>query len=118
MFPLHPNPTSPCIPCCSPSPSHTTIFIPPPRMNAELLQSRPDILATVLDHLFGQLEGYVCTLTTKYKVQESQLGDFLCYVNTLLATHEVLRAALATELWFGTLLKIVDVNTTSGEEES
>ena len=43
----------------------------------------------------------------------------LCYVNTLLAPREVIWAVLATtDLWFGTLLKIVDINTTSGEEES
>ena len=99
-------------------------------MNAELLQSRPDILATVSDHLFGQLEGYICitqtasALAAKLKemeglaeVRESRLGDFLCYVNTLSATHEAIRAVLASDMWFGTLLKIVDVDTTSGEEE-
>ena len=104
----------------------------PPRMNAEVLQTRPDILSTMSEHLFGQLEGYLCitnmanTLVTKWEVmgrdivevRESRMGDFLCFVNTLSATHKAIRAVLASDMWFGTLLKIVDINPDTGEESS
>ena len=99
------------------------------RMNAEVLQSRPDILATVSEHLFGQLEGYLSitnmanALVSKWEVmgrdvvevRESRMGDFLCFINTLSATHKAIRAVLASDMWFGTLLKIVDINPDTGE---
>ena len=71
-----------------------------------ILASFPALMAAKLKEMEGLAE-----------VRESRLGDFLCYVNTLSATHEAIRAVLASDMWFGTLLKIVDVDTTSGEEE-
>ena len=95
-------------------------------MNAEVLKTRPDILATVSDHLYGQLEGYVCTssdprLARQWEAhecdveeRETLLGEFLCFLNTLSATHVAIRSVLASDVWFGTLLRIVDINTATG----
>ena len=46
--------------------------------------------------------------------REYLLGDYLRFINTLSATHEVIRSVLASETWFGTLLRIVDIDTTTG----
>ena len=46
--------------------------------------------------------------------REHLLGDYLRFINTLSATHEAVRAVLASEMWFGTLLRIVDIDTTTG----
>ena len=46
--------------------------------------------------------------------REHLLGDYLRFINTLSATHEAIRSVLASETWFGTLLRIVDIDTTSG----
>ena len=96
-------------------------------MNAEVLKTRPDILATVSDHLFGQLEGYVRAssdprLARQWEAhecdveeRETLLGEFLCFLNTLSATHVAIRSVLASDVWFGTLLRIVDIDTATGE---
>lgn len=46
--------------------------------------------------------------------REHLLGDYLRFINTLSATHETVRSVLASETWFGTLLKIVDIDTATG----
>ena len=46
--------------------------------------------------------------------REHLLGDYLRFINTLSATHEAIRSVLASETWFGTLLRIVDIDTTTG----
>ncbi len=94
-------------------------------MHAEVLKSRPDILATVSEHLYGQLEGFVSlgdpAIAQRWEdkgstmeTREEQLGEFLSFVNSLSATHEVIRGVLASDVWFGTLLRIVDIDVTTG----
>ena len=46
--------------------------------------------------------------------REDLLGDYLRFINTLSATHEAIRSVLASETWFGTLLRIVNIDTTMG----
>ena len=46
--------------------------------------------------------------------REHLLGDYLRFINTLSATHEAIRSVLASETWFGTLLRIVDIDTSTG----
>lgn len=46
--------------------------------------------------------------------REHLLGDYLRFINTLSATHEAIRSVLASETWFGTLLRIVDIDTATG----
>ena len=94
-------------------------------MNADVVNSHPEILTAVSDHLFGQLEGFLDSESsaiarrweeskTTVEEREKLLGEFLCFLNTLSATHEVVRAFIASELWFSTLLKIVDVDSETG----
>lgn len=47
--------------------------------------------------------------------REEQLGRFLCFLNTLSATHSKIRAVLAEERWFSSLVKIVNIDTATGQ---
>ena len=46
--------------------------------------------------------------------REDLLGDYLRFINTLSATHEAIRSVLASETWFETLLRIVDIDENTG----
>lgn len=48
--------------------------------------------------------------------REDLLGEFLKFLSTLSATHVAIRSVLASDQWFRTLLKIVDVNPTTGNK--
>ena len=48
------------------------------------------------------------------KERENLLGDFLCFLNTLCATHQSLRKILASGSWFNALLRVVDVDLKTG----
>ena len=47
---------------------------------------------------------------------EMKLGRFLCFLNTLSSTHSTIRAVLAEDGWFTSLVKIVNIDTTTGEQ--
>lgn len=42
------------------------------------------------------------------------LGDYLRFLNTLCATDDGVRAVTSSDQWFKTLLKLVDVDATTG----
>ena len=46
--------------------------------------------------------------------REVELGRFLCFLNTLSAVHKAVRAVLASDKWFSTLVKIVNIDTNTG----
>ena len=41
--------------------------------------------------------------------REVKLGRFLCFLNTLSATHSTIRAVLAEDRWFSNLVQIVNI---------
>jgi hypothetical protein len=47
-------------------------------------------------------------------MKEDMLGDFLRFLNTLSATHDTVTSVLASDQWFTTLLRIVDMDATTG----
>ena len=47
--------------------------------------------------------------------REVKLGRFLCFLNTLSATHSTIRAVLAEDRWFSNLVQIVNIDTNTGE---
>ena len=50
------------------------------------------------------------------EAMEIKLGRFLCFLNTLSSTHSTVRAVLAEDRWFTSLVKIVNIDTTTGEQ--
>ena len=50
------------------------------------------------------------------EAMEMKLGRFLCFLNTLSSTHSTIRAVLAEDGWFTSLVKIVNIDTTTGEQ--
>lgn len=47
--------------------------------------------------------------------KDVSLGNYLGFLNTLCATHATIKTALASDSWLGTLLKVVDVDISTGE---
>ena len=52
--------------------------------------------------------------TYSIEMREGLLGDYLRFLNTLSATHPTVRAVLASDQWFTTLLKVVDMDAATG----
>ena len=46
--------------------------------------------------------------------REGELGRFLCFLNTLSAAHAAIRAVLAEEKWFSSLVQIVNIDSDTG----
>ncbi|CAI8021126.1 Probable E3 ubiquitin-protein ligase HERC1 [Geodia barretti] len=93
--------------------------------NADVLKFHPQILTNISNHLFGVMEGFVNTsdpvVSERWKkrgvsveAMEMKLGRFLCFLNTLSSTHSTIRAVLAEDGWFTSLVKIVNIDTTTG----
>ena len=61
-------------------------------------------------HAHPHTQSRECTIEER----EELLGEFLTFVNTLSATHEAMRSVLASDRWFKMLLRIVDIDTTTG----
>ena len=72
------------------------------------------LLKTLSEYLHGQLEGYVIAPVSSLREREQQLGDFLCYLNTLLASSGAMFASVSSNRWATLLLKCVDVDRDTG----
>ena len=49
---------------------------------------------------------------------EFKLGRFLCFLNALSSTHSTIRAVLAKDRWFNSLVTIVNIDTKTGERSA
>jgi hypothetical protein len=90
------------------------------------LSSDDNILTTICEVLYGQLEGYINmdnpvissawnTKNCSRDEREKLLKDYLSFLNTLLEVSDTIFAVVSSPKWFQLLLSIVNVDSESGE---
>ncbi|KAL5481420.1 hypothetical protein EMCRGX_G021569 [Ephydatia muelleri] len=96
-------------------------------INANDLKGHTGILSKVSALLYGQLEGYICQSDPRVSEQwyakgvcaeqrETELGEFLCFLGTLLASGGYLCAVMVMERLASMLLKVVGLGTGVGQQ--
>ena len=96
------------------------------RINAGNFKTHLGILNKVSAVLYGQLEGYICHSNSRVSEQwyakgvraeqrEAELGEFLSFLGTLLASGGQLCAAMAMERLASMLLKVAGVDPSLGK---